>query len=299
MFNYSGCVCDVCKQTFTAESDVVVCPECGTPHHRECYKELGHCVNEAKHSEGFEWNAPQKTFAPTANVCPKCQTENPKDASFCENCGISLAPQAKANGPKIPVPPVFPNPAGQNKTSAVPPVTPKALEGEFDGVSYKDMAIYIGESAPYYIYHFKNLDLKIKHFRPFSWSAFLFDGFYFLYRKMWLQALIVILITSVLSMPALLVTAVEMGAVEAAVLDSIGNIDLLMTIGSILSVAYKIFLGYWAIPQYRKTVANNIRRIGQKTASVNEYYQMLVAKSGPVKAVLYIAVFMTALYIFM
>ena len=29
MINFIGCTCDVCNEKFTAESDVVVCPECG------------------------------------------------------------------------------------------------------------------------------------------------------------------------------------------------------------------------------------------------------------------------------
>lgn len=295
MFNYNGCQCDVCKQAFTPESDVVVCPECGTPHHRNCYKELGHCVNEAKHSEGFEWNAPAKAAAPDANICPKCQTENPKDASFCENCGLSLH-QQQAKASKIP--PVMGGAVHQNKAFNVPPVTPKGLEGEYDGVSYRDMAVYIGESAPYYIFHFKNLDQKIKHMRPFSWSACFFDGFYFLYRKMWLEALFIIFVTSILSLPSFMVMAAEMGVIDAAIVNSIGNLDLMMTIGSVLSIAFKVFLGYWAVPQYRKKVAKDVKRIKASTTTMNEYYQMLLAKSGPVKAVLYIAVFMVTLYIF-
>jgi len=298
MFNYNGCQCDICKQAFTPESDVVVCPECGTPHHRHCYKELGHCVNEARHSEGFEWNSPAKAAVPNAIVCPRCHTENPKDASFCENCGAQLHTQVK--GPKAPpVSPVFTSNTHQDRTSDIPPVTPKALEGEYNDVSYKDMAVYIGESAPYYIYHFKNLFKNIKHFRPFSWSACFFDGFYFMYRKMWLEALFVIIISSILSVPSFLVMAAEMGIIEAAAVNGIANLDLFMTIGSVLSIAFKIFLGYWAIPQYRKKVVKDIRRIKAGTATANDYYQTLVTKSGPVKPVLYIAVFMIALYFFM
>ena len=47
---YTGIPCAACGKKFTAEDDVVVCPECGTPYHRACYKELGHCVNEARHA---------------------------------------------------------------------------------------------------------------------------------------------------------------------------------------------------------------------------------------------------------
>ena len=32
---YTGIPCAACGKKFTAEDDVVVCPECGTPHHRD------------------------------------------------------------------------------------------------------------------------------------------------------------------------------------------------------------------------------------------------------------------------
>ena len=56
---YTGIPCAACGKKFTAEDDVVVCPECGTPYHRACYKELGHCVNEARHAEGYVWQPPR------------------------------------------------------------------------------------------------------------------------------------------------------------------------------------------------------------------------------------------------
>ncbi len=42
-------ICPVCNNRFNENDDVVVCPECGTPHHRECYKNLGKCFNENAH----------------------------------------------------------------------------------------------------------------------------------------------------------------------------------------------------------------------------------------------------------
>ena len=303
MINFIGCTCDVCNEKFTAESDIVVCPECGTPHHRSCYKELGHCANEEKHSEGFEWKAPEQTFHYTDNRCPRCQTQNPKDAVFCENCGIALAPQAshtKQMPNSIPVPPNFEEFKQQRqKTSVVPPVLPKALEGEVDGVSYKDMAIYIGQGAPYYIYQFKNLKANIKHFRPFCWPAFFFDGFYYLYRKMWLESIIILFVTGILAAPSLLIMFANAGIISNSVLTQFGNIDTLVTIGSVLTIAYKIFLGYWAIPRYQKKVCRDLKRIKATTSSNNEYYQVILKKSGPSKAMLFVAIAFFVIYIFL
>ena len=34
-------VCPVCEEKFKENDEIVVCPECGTPHHRDCYNNLG------------------------------------------------------------------------------------------------------------------------------------------------------------------------------------------------------------------------------------------------------------------
>ena len=41
--DYIGEICPVCGKSFTADDDIVVCPDCGTPHHRECYKTENKC----------------------------------------------------------------------------------------------------------------------------------------------------------------------------------------------------------------------------------------------------------------
>ena len=125
MFNYNGCICDVCKQTFTPESDVVVCPECGTPHHRDCYKELGHCVNVEKHSSGFEWNTLENSVSggKVSNLCPACHAETPADAVFCENCGVALNQKTH----RTQIPPAFSGETHRVNPEPFPPVTPKSL----------------------------------------------------------------------------------------------------------------------------------------------------------------------------
>lgn len=45
--------CPVCDKQFKKGDDVVVCPECGAPHHRECYEKEGHCHFADKHGADF------------------------------------------------------------------------------------------------------------------------------------------------------------------------------------------------------------------------------------------------------
>lgn len=96
---YKNSLCDGCGLPFKEEDDVVVCPECGTPQHRECYKKNNCCVNEHRHGESFEWNnlaAPAESKPVKAKPaedmlpCPSCGHLNPKDAKNCENCSMRL-----------------------------------------------------------------------------------------------------------------------------------------------------------------------------------------------------------------
>ncbi len=56
MSNYTGYRCPVCGKAFAQGDDVVVCPDCGAPHHRECYRSLGRCAYEEKHAAGEAWS---------------------------------------------------------------------------------------------------------------------------------------------------------------------------------------------------------------------------------------------------
>lgn len=97
---YINSVCDGCGLPLREEDDIVVCPECGTPQHRECYKKENRCVNEHRHSEDFEWEgasapAPEKPRTEKKDnedmlPCPSCGHMNPRDAKRCEGCSMKL-----------------------------------------------------------------------------------------------------------------------------------------------------------------------------------------------------------------
>ncbi|MBO4383074.1 MAG: hypothetical protein J5847_03160 [Clostridia bacterium] len=50
--------CPYCLKPFEEGDDVVVCPECGAPGHRACWKEVGHCLYENQHASGYVWEIP-------------------------------------------------------------------------------------------------------------------------------------------------------------------------------------------------------------------------------------------------
>ena len=85
MADYKGNTCPVCKQKFKEADDIVVCPDCGTPYHRECWKKVGVCVHQADHAAGFEWT-PDNVISdrPDDIVCPNCGEKLEFDMSSLE-----------------------------------------------------------------------------------------------------------------------------------------------------------------------------------------------------------------------
>ena len=55
MFFYEGYTCPVCKREFKETDDIVACPKCGAPHHRECWKLEGHCHYAEDHDTPRQW----------------------------------------------------------------------------------------------------------------------------------------------------------------------------------------------------------------------------------------------------
>ena len=47
--NKTKLTCSVCHAYLFDDDDVVYCPVCGAPHHRDCYKSIGHCAFEEAH----------------------------------------------------------------------------------------------------------------------------------------------------------------------------------------------------------------------------------------------------------
>lgn len=106
---YKDIACSVCGEKFTENSDVVVCPVCGAPCHRECWDKTGKCVYEEQHASGYRWEFP-KTEQPKEEkvrepekrfdevfkngegvvICPHCQAPNYGNDMYCRNCHAPL-----------------------------------------------------------------------------------------------------------------------------------------------------------------------------------------------------------------
>ncbi len=157
--------CPVCGNDFNDGDDVVFCPECGTPHHRECWKEIGRCVNQHFHNSG-----------------------EPVDHTYKRE--------------NVPVEPVFQSPentASVNGENGGNPLFTRLNEPyESGGASahYIDgnpvylYEIGVGKNQEYYIPRFILMD-KTKKSISWNFVGFIFPLAWSLYRKMYKLAAIV------------------------------------------------------------------------------------------------------------
>lgn len=189
MANYIGVQCPVCEKRFVDGDDVVVCPICGAPHHRACYQQLGKCALDDHHAPDYAWENPsasamngtQDAHAQQTVVCAVCKTSSPSHCLFCQTCGARLdrqnavASSGNANPGSAYTPPVI-----NAYTMAFGGLSPTE---ELNGVSVRDLAIFVGPSAHYFLPQFKMLALKGGP--SVNLPSIIFSFFYFFYRKMY------------------------------------------------------------------------------------------------------------------
>ena len=188
--DYIGSKCPVCDKYFHIHDDIVVCPECGTPSHRECYTNNGGCINAHKHAQGYDYNK-ENTFNYTDEtsdyVCKKCGTKNSEDAFFCNKCGAELGESKFSQNPYQRQQPGFNNPDMPNMGPNVMFIDPLAgvdKNADFgDSVTAGECAKYVKQNTPYFINVFKNIRVFSKS--RFNFCALIFGGGYLLYRKMY------------------------------------------------------------------------------------------------------------------
>ena len=281
MTRYTGNHCPVCEQAFTDTDDIVVCPDCGTPYHRDCCKKVGACMHRSEHAAGFEWQpeiGPEAVKAAHEATCPNCGTRNTPGAARCSHCGCPLprseADSADAAKPEEQVPIYARDPSAVNNRSAAPGPHIETYsadreggiyrreigpEDTIDGIKAKDWAAYVGRSPMYYLMQFFRMSITNRK-AAVCLSAFLFGPAYLFYRKMWKEGLLTAILTIVLSIP----TFIEIISVfNPSLLGAmpLGWLPAAVNVCAVASWALNIILGLFAVSWYRREAKKNIDRI--------------------------------------
>lgn len=161
--DYTNEICLWCGEAFKEGDDIVVCPECGTPQHRDCWKQHGHCVNSGNHTPDFTWapqiKEPVKPQEPV-NAQPVKNDENTQGTP-----GIQLTDPQQFEQILL----------GENISKK---------DEEFDSIKVSEAALYLQAGNRRYIS--KYLRQRDKHSKlSWNWGAFFFAPAWFFYRKLY------------------------------------------------------------------------------------------------------------------
>lgn len=303
---YTGIPCAACGKPFEDGDDIVVCPECGTPYHRACYKELGHCIHEQRHAEGYLWQPPKTAPGPSVPLeeqqqtprpedgfvmCSRCGTVNPAGQERCELCGYPL----KETGEHIP--------AGERKTPQGGSFA-EYMRDQYnvdpneklnDELTAREAAAYVGPNALGFLYKFRAM-LQRKTPISFNLGAFVFSGFYCFYRKMYALGAILLGIQVGCYIPFAIHYVPyfrEMMAAGATTLSELTHINTLSPHyqalmstsaiaqygGLIISVLCSLFFNYFYLKKITQQVKIQRYR-GHAAAGTQQYYQNLARMGG-------------------
>ena len=224
MSRFDNKLCPVCRAPFKEGADIVVCPICGTPHHRACYMQKNKCALEEYHAKGFVWNGrlpdePDETNGDN----PAGEQENANSENISsENDNSRNVDPHRAEYPQD-------TPLGNQESmfeelKQIDPGFGELLRrmrdtsrGE-DGVSMRELTSYAVTSIAHYGQAFSafrgNTDGK-KHKVFFNFCSGLFAPVFQFYRKMDLFGLGLIFIMILPSLIMLTVTDISTSALMA------------------------------------------------------------------------------------
>lgn len=205
--------CVVCHAYLFPEDDVVYCPVCGAPHHRDCYNSLGHCGLEEFHGTEEQYDlrteseeiatdkphttvykvpdeTPPYTESEGVTTCPICNKKYDSTLNSCPKCKSPNFEKSGGNFVKF------------DFLGGVP--------ADYDigeGVTADEAKRFVAVNSQRYVPKFAvlNKDNRIS----WNWAAFLFPGGWMLSRKMFANGIIasvLSIISSLLYFPFFIAT---------------------------------------------------------------------------------------------
>lgn len=271
-----GQKCPVCNAYLFEEDDIVTCPECGTPHHRDCYQFLGHCAHAELHGTERQFTPPVKAEplqiseepqnARHETVCGVCGEKIPENARMCPNCG---APQFRQ----------FDGFASFDPLGGVP-----ADMDIGDGVKAEEIGNFVAANARRYVPKFAQMTTGKR--LSWNWLAFLFPSAWLLARKMYKIGALVLAVSVALTLfsfplnQALMqydfsnaVGFTEMAQTVAEHLPQIGNAVLIAAfVGAALQFVLRILIALFGDLMYRNYSITSIKRIKTDSEDLEESF---------------------------
>lgn len=269
--------CAFCHAYLFEEDDVVYCPTCGAPHHRECYNKIGHCALEELHGTENQYDLLKK----------KQQEKETAEAEGKESYKDNQTPPPPFNTP-------FGNPIYIDFLGGVP----KDFNLDED-VTADEAKNFVLSNTMRYIPKFA----KFKEGGKISWNflAFLFPCGWFLSRKMYKKGIItgiLSIISTLLTVPFMNSLVAVEGATYYEILEqSLPNITpavlAVFFAGSLLNFIIRIICGIFGDYWYKNHVISTIKNIKEKSEDLQNDFR----KKGGVNLILFFVGTMAVQYI--
>ena len=300
--NTDGVSCVRCHAYLFPEDDIVYCPVCGAPHHRECYNQLGHCALEEFHGTDRQYDkvkareeeqaaAEMPNTGENAEGLITCQMFHEKydfALNACPKCG---APNiAKAGGSFV----------NFDFLGGVP-----ADYDIGDGITADEAKRFVAANTPRYIPKFAVLNAKNK--LSWNWLAFLFPCGWMLSRKMYKNGIIAGLLTVISSlfylpfMNAINNLGTTPGETQAQIMQSIyehlpkmgAAVIAALLAGFVLNIAVRILSALFGDYLYKQYAISSIKTIRAESEDMDYDYR----KKGGVNIFLFLLGTMAVQYL--
>ena len=300
--NTDGVSCVRCHAYLFPEDDIVYCPVCGAPHHRECYNQLGHCALEEFHGTDRQYDKvkareEEQAAAEMPNTgenaeglitCQMCHEKYDFALNACPKCG---APNiAKAGGSFV----------NFDFLGGVP-----ADYDIGDGITADESKRFVSANTPRYIPKFAVLNAKNK--LSWNWLAFLFPCGWMLSRKMYKNGIIAGLLTVISSlfylpfMNAINNLGTTPGETQAQIMQSIyehlpkmgAAVIAALLAGFVLNIAVRILSALFGDYLYKQYAISSIKTIRAESEDMDYDYR----KKGGVNIFLFLLGTMAVQYL--
>ena len=286
-----GQKCPACNAYLFDDDDIVFCPECGAPHHRDCYATIGHCALMEDHGTDRQYDIASRIKEEAGKSELEDKTESSEEsqekdseqarAYRCVRCGTELGSEQQ-------VCPRCRTPRVDAESIAYTPFGPRVyrkwseqtvIEGD---VTLKEIVPVVGVNSARYSEKFVTLNKKNKV--SWNWMAFLFPAGWAMSRKCFkygIMFLTAFVVGALLSLPmSEIISSLPLeGATPADLAPLIANGGalpaFLYLIGGALELGVRIIAGLFGDYIYRGECVEKALKIRESTEEKETLYYKL------------------------
>ncbi len=255
--------CSLCNEKFDEGDDIVVCPDCGTPYHRSCYKENGSCVNSENHGE-FMWKGEKQELYEHCDNMYRAKVQKEQQLRGIDDDQEELLHAGSYD----------------EYIQLMEKQVIKRYEdfGDTDGVTVEELVKFLSKNAKYYMKVFKDIKKNGKILK-LNFSSFIMFPIHSFYRRMNLFGTVTMIINMVLLELRILISGAPV--LSSVMDDGVRSLVLYLLLGGIFAINLFTFMFFNHF--YFKTCIKKIKAIKEehKNKSHNEILKIIASEGRP------------------